>query len=223
MTLRIICWVMKSVVSVLSNCSTRDGFYQRFFMRLTGLLILFLICSCKSDHRREMKHLDLTNKGLSRIPDSVFNFTCLETLMLGTGGFTVYPPLSALGESVQFAEDRNHIREIPGTIALLGNLRSLGLSFNDVQVLPEELVYLKKLDSLDLSFNGDLQISASCHILFQMKSLQYLNVFGTRVDSTTIDRLRWALPRAEIIATYKDVGVDIEKISKDVSEIVEYE
>jgi Leucine-rich repeat (LRR) protein len=187
-------------------------------MRLIVLIGFFASISCNSNHSRDKTYLDLSNPKLLYVPDSVFNFTRLEYLELGNGNFTIYPPLSALGLSDDSNKDLNRITDIPTQIKALKNLKSLGLCYNNIQTLPSTMTHLKKLDTLNLSLNRNLKISEVYPILVQMKSLRYLNIFGTQADTSIVKSLRASLPNTKVIATIADMGVDIEKISKEIED-----
>jgi Leucine-rich repeat (LRR) protein len=190
-------------------------------MRLIVLIGLFASISCNSNDSRDKTYLDLSNQKLLYVPDSVFNFTRLEYLELGNRNFTIYPPLSALGLGDDSNKDLNRITDIPTQIKALKNLKFLGLCHNNIQTLPSTLTHLKNLDTLNLSLNRNLKISEVYPILVQMKSLRYLNIFGTQADTSVVRNLRASLPNTKVITTISDMGVDIEKISKEIEDTLQ--
>lgn len=157
--------------------------------------------------------LDLSNKKLSAIPDSVFSLTQLQYLQLGNS-FTLYPPLSALGEEFSPGDSMNKITEIPKNIEKLIQLRNLGVCFNDLRALPKEIVKLKKLDTLDISFNQNLKIATELETLKQMQWLKYLNIIATNADEITIDKLRKSLSKTKIDAKLEDIMIENIETSK---------
>lgn len=173
-------------------------------MRLLSSIIFLLILGCTSRPGSTTITLDLSNKKLSEIPDSVFSLTQLQYLQLGNS-FTLYPPLSALGEEYPRGDSMNKIAEIPKDIKNLSHLRSLGLCFNDLRSLPKEIVKLEKLDTLDISFNQNLKIATELETLKQMQWLKYLNIIATNADEITIDKLRKSLSRTKIDAKLADI------------------
>lgn len=176
-------------------------------MRLLSFLIFFLILSCTSKHNSTVTTLNLSNKSLTAIPDSVFSLTQLEYLELGNS-FTLYPPLSGLGKEYGSGDSMNKVAEIPKDITKLRKLRILGLCFNDLRSLPKEIAELKKLDALDISFNRNLKISTQMETLKQMDWLKYLNIIATNADETTIDKLRKSLPKTKIHAKLDDLKIE---------------
>jgi len=152
--------------------------------------------------------LDLSNKNLSAIPDSVFSLTKLKYLELGNS-FTMYPPLSALGADRPSGNRLNKIAKIPSDIENLQQLRVFGICFNKLQSLPKEIVKLKELDTLDISFNENLNIATELGTLKEMTWLKYLNIIATNADTATIDKLRRALPKTKIAAKLDDLETEI--------------
>ena len=159
--------------------------------------------SCSSRHRLTITTLNLSNQRLTAIPDSIFSLEQLTCLELGNR-FTLYPPLSALGQEYGSGDSMNTITTIPKDIEQLQNLRVLGFCFNDLKSLPTELSSLKQLDTLDISFNKSLNISAEIETLKKLQGLKYLNVIATNADEITIDKLRKALPKTTIYTRPED-------------------
>jgi Leucine-rich repeat (LRR) protein len=182
-------------------------------MRLLNSIILLLIFGCTSRPASTTTTLVLSNKKLLAIPDSVFSLTSLEHLELGNS-FTLYPPLSALGAANGSGDSMNKLIEVPKDIENLNHLRTLGLCFNDLRSLPKEIVKLENLDTLDISFNRNLNIETGLETLKQMQQLKYLNIIGTNVNDTTIDKLRRMLPETKIDARPEEIIIDTNRIEK---------
>ncbi|MEZ4886777.1 MAG: COR domain-containing protein [Chitinophagales bacterium] len=89
---------------------------------------------------QQLRTLDLTNLGLTKIPDNVFELTHLTELKLGHW-------------SAYTKRDRNQISHIPSEIGLLQNLQLLDLSSNTLEALPPAIGFLKQLELLDVSKN----------------------------------------------------------------------
>lgn len=174
-------------------------------MRLLNPFIFLLILGCNSRQTSSVTTLDLSNKNLTGIPDSVFSLTQLEHLDLGNS-FTLYPPLSILGPAS--SDSPNKITDIPKEIMRLRHLQTLGLCFNDLRSLPKEIVELKKLDTLDISFNENFNLASQLETLTQMQWLKYLNIIAINSDGNTIDKLRNAMPTTKIYARLEDLKID---------------
>lgn len=89
---------------------------------------------------QKLRTLDLTNLGLTRIPETVFDLIHLTELKLGHW-------------SAYTKKDRNQISHIPQEIGLLQNLQLLDLSSNALDTLPTAIGHLKSLELLDVSKN----------------------------------------------------------------------
>ena len=120
----------------------------------------------------------------------------------------MYPPLSALGADKGTGHNLNKLTELSSDIQKLRQLRVLGLGFTDLRSLPKEIVKLEKLDTLDISFNENLNIATEFETLKEMSWLEYLNIVATNADSTTIDKLRKALPKTKIEAKLEDLEIE---------------
>ncbi len=89
---------------------------------------------------QQLRTLDLTNLGLTKIPPQVFELNHLTELKLGHW-------------SAYTKRDRNQISHIPDEIGLLQNLQLLDLSSNLLEVLPPVIGKMKRLELLDVSKN----------------------------------------------------------------------
>jgi Leucine-rich repeat (LRR) protein len=102
----------------------------------------------------------------------------------------------------------NKIAKISSDIQNLKKLRVFGICFNNLQSLPKEIVKLKELDTLDISFNENLNIATELGKLKEMTWLKYLNIIATNADTSTIDKLRKALPKTKIEAKLEDLEIE---------------
>lgn len=189
---------LKKIVQWLKILSLSHDFCIR--MREISVILILVLSSCEGRRSSRITALDLSNQSLSAIPDSIFSLYNLEYLQLGNN-VTLYPPLSALGRDSPDDSNLNRIHEVPAAIANLQKLRVLNISFNALHALPSEIVSLSALDTLDISFNKNLRIADEFNKLTMMPSLQYLNLIGTEVDSTVVQKLRRALPNTRIVAS----------------------
>lgn len=99
--------------------------------------------------------LDLSNQGLTRIPDSVFTQTGLETLNVSNNLLTgaVQSQIGGLTKLKVLNLSNNLMTGVPAEIGQLQNLEVLNLSNNKLTGLPNELGNLKNLKTLNLSGN----------------------------------------------------------------------
>jgi len=106
--------------------------------------------------------LDLSDCGLSEIPEEVYSFTELVTLKLDN---------DAHGDEIT----RNKIVTLSPKIANLKNLKVLTISNNDIASLPNELAQCQKLTTLDLTNN---KLSELNNEVANMASLKHISLKG---------------------------------------------
>lgn len=112
------------------------------------------------------KVLDLSNQGLSKIPNSVFEKTSLEELNVSNNQLT---------GAVQ-AEIRH-----------LQNLRVLNLSNNQMTGVPAEIGQLQNLEILNLSNN---QLTGLPYELGNLKNLKTLYIFGNNYSEQDLNIIK---------------------------------
>ncbi len=105
--------------------------------------------------------LDLSNQGITSLPDSVSQFKNLKHLDISG----------------------NYFRKLPEQISTLKNLRILDLSDNELTEIPIFLTNLKKLKSLDLTNNDRIASSTSVVLISEFKKLEKLAVSGEEDES----------------------------------------
>jgi Leucine-rich repeat (LRR) protein len=119
------------------------------------------------DLNKNTTALDLSDKGLDRLPTSIFQHTQLKVLLL----------------------NGNQLTSLPTEIGLLKSLTSLDLGRNQLTSLPREIGQLKNLTSLDLGYGKNLsslvssgnQLTTLPREIGQLKSLTSLNLSGNRL------------------------------------------
>jgi len=108
--------------------------------------------------------LDLSNQGLTQVPQNVFKLTNLQELNVSNNKLTGALPAEIRHlQNLQILDaSNNQMTGVPAEIGQLENLRILNLSNNQLTGLPYELGNLKKLQVLNLSGNNystqDLEI-----------------------------------------------------------------
>lgn len=106
--------------------------------------------------------LDLSNRGLTKLPLQIGKLTALRQLHLGTtwgsdepkNRLTQLP--QAIGELTNLEEldlSGNYLGSLPAEIGLLTNLRKLNLNVNQLDLLPLEMTKLASLEELGLRRN----------------------------------------------------------------------
>ena len=114
--------------------------------------------------------LDLSRKGLSKVPEAVTDLTELEE----------HNYLKELPTSINKLKnlkwlilEYNQLRELPHSICELSNLTLLGVSDNQLCVLPANIKHLKNLRTLELSDN---QLKTLPDEICELKELRELYV-----------------------------------------------
>lgn len=117
-----------------------------------------------SEEKISGESLDLSNKGLDKLPSYVLDRTSLEILDISNNDLT-----GALPGEIRFLQNlkvlkasNNNMIGVPAEVGQLKNLEVLDLSDNQLTGLPQEMGNLKNLKKLDLSGNNyseqDLEI-----------------------------------------------------------------
>ncbi len=121
--------------------------------------------------------VDLSNQGLTVVPESVFKQTSTVTLDLSNNN---------LSGSLQ------------GEIRFLNKLTMLDLSNNDFTGIPAEVGQLKELQELDLSNN---KLTGLPQEIGNLQSLKVLNLSGNAYSETDLALIKAKLPANVTIIT----------------------
>jgi hypothetical protein len=164
--------------------------------------------------------VNLSGYRLKKIPDSVLQNQRITELHLGAVGFgyTVYPPLSALGGengTVSTPEYSNNLQALPDGICSLKYLRKLNVNFNGLKVLPECFPELENLEFIDLSFNKGFQIMTELNKLKQLKSLRILQIVDVAQAKGNEETIRSVLRDVDVHFTLIDYSRIEETVSSD--------
>ncbi|MFA5207732.1 MAG: leucine-rich repeat domain-containing protein [Candidatus Paceibacterota bacterium] len=119
--------------------------------------------------------LDLSNKGLTKVPEYVFSMKQLEELNLSNNQLT---------------------GAIPSQIGQLKNLKILNLSHNLMTGLPAELGQLSQLTELDVSYNS---LTGLPNELGNLKNLKTFNLIGNNYSTLDLDGIINKLPSLQVI------------------------
>ncbi|XP_076627077.1 PH domain leucine-rich repeat protein phosphatase isoform X1 [Colletes latitarsis] len=130
------------------------------------------------------KQLDLSNGGLSRIPDSAVAFPAIEELVLSQNQLTHtnnnltllhrFPKLHILHV------EGNELKKIPQELLELRGLTYLNLSDNKIEKIPADISQLINLKELILDRNG---IKDLPHEVGELKNLRNISLAGNCLNS----------------------------------------
>ena len=172
---------------------------------LTCLMLFAFACSA-DPKKTHVVSIDLNNKNLSVIPDSVLNNSNLTHLAIGSRA-ALLTPFAGFEEP----EDRIHLTSLPDKLCNLQRLTVLSVSDNDLEQLPACLGNLQQLEKLDLSGNSKLDIRSAMPVLQELKKLKELNLYGIvsvlkdtawvrQQLSATVEKL--SITRADLVKNY---------------------
>ncbi|MGH2412832.1 MAG: COR domain-containing protein [Microcystaceae cyanobacterium] len=103
---------------------------------------------------KQLKKLDLSQYGLTEIPDEVFILKQLEILTLEINSLPAIPEsISRLQNLTYLNLNRNQLTSLPESISRLQNLTTLNLWNNQITTIPESITRLQNLTIFDLEHN----------------------------------------------------------------------
>ncbi len=103
--------------------------------------------------QKKVKELDLSNKGITELPDELGDFTELISLNLSYNNITVLPStICNLTNLKKLLLTRNRITKLPVGIGNLLQLKFFDISYNPFVKIPSEIGRFSDLDFFDVSF-----------------------------------------------------------------------
>jgi len=122
--------------------------------------------------QKKIKELDLSNKGITELPDELGNFTELKSLNLSYNNITVLPQsICNLINLKKLLLTRNNITKLPVGICNLLQLEILDLSYNSFVKIPSEIGQFSNLSFFDASFCELRTLPLSLTDLIGLKTL----------------------------------------------------
>jgi Leucine-rich repeat (LRR) protein len=138
----------------------------------------------------------LSEYNLENVPKEIGTLKGVKRLYISKDtiqGWTIYPPLSALGQNKMTPP----FKHLPKEITQLTTLQTLTLVNLDLVTLPDDMYKLENLDSLIL-FMNKLTISNELNKLKSLKRLRYLGLLGNNVTADDLDQLKKSIPGVAI-------------------------
>lgn len=135
--------------------------------------------------------LDLSEMGLTELPESLAGLTLLESLDLSGNNLAKLPDWLGLLTQLQSLNlSSNRLTDLAEWLGQLKLLESLDLSLNQLTTLPKVLKVLTQLQSLDLSFN---KLTALPDCLGSRMQLESLDLSNNRFTSLPewVGNLAW--------------------------------
>lgn len=146
--------------------------HKTILITLPLLLSAVLLPGGAFGQSRGLTSINLSNKGLTAIPDSVFLHTELKTLDFSSNRLVTLPP--KIGELKQLEKlilYKNQLTSLPPEIGQLINLKELNVANNQLTRLPRQIRRLSNLKRLYLMSN---QLSSLPPQIGQLLSLKEL-------------------------------------------------
>lgn len=171
-----------------------------------SLFLFMLSCTTLKDlnYSLEGTSLNLSKKGLTEIPEEVFDMKDLKVLRLYGNHLDSIPErIGELANLERLYLGKNDIVYLPNSIGRLKKLEILSIQYNELESLPDSLLYLdsleqlllnqnnikslpdsigrmKKLSRLELNFN---ELSALPASITECKNLQFLKLNRNNLSS----------------------------------------
>ncbi|WP_207681591.1 COR domain-containing protein [Desulfonema magnum] len=135
--------------------------------------------------RRETIELDLSKRGIKKLPKKITRLTNLKILDLSYNELTEVPGEIAQLKNLRILDlSYNKLTQVPREIARLRNLTQISLSNNKLKALPEEFAQLGNLTFLNLSFN---QLAKVPKEITQLKNLMQLDLKNNQLRELPLE------------------------------------
>ncbi len=125
--------------------------------------------------------LDLSGRGLTKLPKQIRHLTNLQELVLTRNQLTLLPKsIGQLTNLQTLSLAVNRLTSLPESIGQLTNLQTLRLANNQLTLLPESIDQLTNLQRLSLAGN---QLTSLPELIGQLTNLQRLSLAGNQLTS----------------------------------------
>lgn len=150
-------------------------------------------------YKGQVKHLNLSNQKLKKIPKEVFLFPNLKTLDLSKNKITVLPSdIGLLTKLEELHLTSNKIEELPKEIGNLKRLRILKLRSNELYNIPIEIGQLSRLENADFNGNPIWRLPEEFR---SCTNLKFLDIRNTDIDKGELPYIKSMFPGVEIFFT----------------------
>jgi internalin A len=150
--------------------------------------------------------LDLSDLGLTALPDAIASLTALQTLELGNNQLTALPDAIANLTALQtLGLGHNQLTALPDAIASLTALQNLKLGHNQLTALPDAVASLTALEFFNLEDN---QLTALPDAIESLTALSELYLHGNDALGIPLEILgptRWYSSRGNPAASPADI------------------
>jgi Leucine-rich repeat (LRR) protein len=136
------------------------------------------ILSCRGGRSNS---LDLSDLGLSEVPDEIKNMPYLRSINLSENCLEELPDFICSYASLESLDvSYNRLSHLPDGIGSLGSLERLNARCNQLGAIPESIGMLSMLSLLDLSYN---RLSSLPDVFSRLSRLEHCSVKGNGIAS----------------------------------------
>jgi internalin A len=123
-------------------------------------------------HKNRKTILNLSNLGLTKLPESVIRLSHLQVLYLDDNQLTWLPKsVAQLSQLHTLSLSGNRLMTLPASVIQLWQLRTLYLDGNQLATLPESIAQLSQLENLALHHNQLTMLPEALRKLFRLEQL----------------------------------------------------
>lgn len=169
-------------------------------MKIITYIVIFLLLGCKARKANLFEspqnecdvEIYLSKYKLDSVPSDISVLKEVKKLYINsdtTKGWTIYPPLSALGND----KSKPPFRHLPKEITELTKLQSLTLINLDLVALPDNIYRLENLDTLILYMNK-LTVANEIEKIKRLPKLKYLGILGNDITANDLIELKKSNP-----------------------------
>lgn len=140
--------------------------------------------------------LDLRENNLTEIPETIGNIKNLRIIYLENNQLTKLPEtIGNLKNLKSLRLDKNQLEEIPETIGNLTNLNKLIVPHNNIKIIPNSITLLINLKNLELQNNEIEKLPIG---IGNLKKLEWIILIDNNISEDEKKRIVAALPNCEI-------------------------
>lgn len=151
------------------------------------------------EYKGQVKHLNLSNQKLKKIPKEVFEFPNLRTLDLSNNKITELPKeIGLLTKLEELNLTKNKIDEMPKEIGLLTRLLILKFRGNSLYTLPKEIGELGRLEQADFNGNPLWRLPEEFRLCTNLK---FMDIRNTQIDKSEYSYIKSMFPGVELFFT----------------------
>ena len=124
--------------------------------------------------------LDLSDLGLTQVPDEIKSLCCIRSLNLSENNLTELPDFICKISSLEYLDiSYNKLSKLPEKIGNLLNIEIINARCNEIKSIPESIGKLTLLNTLDISYNHLSSLPEKINNLIHLK---HCNIKGNNIQ-----------------------------------------